>query len=194
VRIGHNIANFFLALVLILIIVSLLSKTLNFNPIYFALLIPFLIYKVYIKYVVNRFYLKSVDKLVENSTFIPLKIDDIVTSKVKKKIFTYFSMGAYIDEYYFTFFNQEYATNITVSTLGVKPPYYDKNLKSWKHKTIEVFLNKKLLDNKKSLKSTLNTSNLRSFSFRLHSFNLEKNYLYNYNEEIARRKLILGLT
>lgn len=194
IRIGYGIVFFLTAMLFIFLLLSLFSSRLNFNLKYLYGIIPIAAYSLYLYFFANSYYIKLVDKIVLNSKMMNLKIDEIFTSNVKKRTFNFFGMGASVDEYYFTFFNNELKKNITVSTLGKMPNYNNVNLEKWNHTYIDVFLEDSYFSGKSNnLTGYTKNKNIKTFRFKKNIYNLEDRYLYNYNESIAKSRMFEGI-
>ena len=185
IKIGYGSAFLFESLSIILLLISIFSDSLNFNPLFLYLIIPIIGYIIYIKLIAERHYNKLVNKEINSWKEINLKIDKIVTIEVQKRVFNYYGMGANINEYYITFFNKELSKHITISSIGHKPTY--DIVSKWNHRMITVFLNTENMSKKYRYNEKKKISNIKVFRFVKDRHNLETAYVQSVHEFIAKK-------
>tara|TARA_R110000751_G_scaffold280079_1_gene382561 strand:- start:838 stop:1518 length:681 start_codon:yes stop_codon:yes gene_type:complete len=193
-KIGFSMFLLFFGLIVLFILISLYSSTLNFKTSFLFYLVPLVLYYIYLKFFVKEYYKNLALKKTSGLKEFKLKIDKIVTDKVIKKKFTFYGQGAQLNEYYFTFFNNELSKNITVSTIKKKPSYFNLNLNTWKNSYIIIYLDETSLnDSNYKFNERLKMSSIKSYRFFKSPYNLEDQYLYNLIEDISDKNLIHGL-
>ncbi|QXP59338.1 hypothetical protein [Olleya sp. HaHaR_3_96] len=193
-QIGFGMFFLFFGLIVLFILLSIFSSTLNFKSTFVFYLIPLVLYFFYLFFFVKEYYKNLALKKASSLKEFKLKIDRIITDQVIEKKFTFYGQGAQLNEYYFTFFNNELSKNITVSTIQHKPPYFNLNLNTWKNSYIIIYLDEACLnkiDYKFNEKSKM--SSIKSYRFIKSPYNLEDRYLYNFIEDISNKNLIQGL-
>jgi len=193
-QIGFGMFYLFFGLIVLFILLSIFSSTLNFKSAFIFYLIPLILYYIYLKLFVKKYYKNLALKKASGLKEFKLKIDRIITNQVIEKNFTFYGQGAQLNEYYFTFFNNELSKNITVSTIQHKPPYFNLNLNTWKNSYITIYLDKANLNEKdEKFNEKSKMSSIKSYRFFKSPYNLEDQYLYSFIEDISNKNLFQGL-
>lgn len=191
IKIGYGISILIGCLLSILLFLTLFLDSFRFNYKLIYTIFPVILYLVYLRFIVQEYYNNLVEKEISSWQEIPLKIDKLITTTVQKRFFTYYGMGSHLYEYYFTFFNEEFSTHITISSIGHKPDY--DIISNWKSKMITVFTN--IEKNKKDyhFDKKKKISSIRVFRFEKMQFNLENTYHRSLHEFIAEKRKFEGL-
>jgi len=163
IKIGYGCGFLFGSLLLILLLISIFSNSLNFSFKFLYTIVPIIIYIIYIKIIVERYYNNLVNKEITNWQKTSLKIDKVITIEVQKRVFNYYGIGANVDEYYITFFNKKFSKHITISSIGYQPTY--SMISNWNHRMITVFLNMEDLHKKYKYNKKKKISNIKVFRF-----------------------------
>ena len=191
IKIGYGCSILIGSLILILVLISIFSNSLNFSFKLLYLIIPMILYMIYLKAIVEKHYIKLVSKEISSWQEISLKIDKVITSEVLKKVFNYYGMGANVYEYYITFFNEELAKHITISSIGYKPTY--DIISNWKNRMITVFMNTENIHKKYNYNEKKKISNVKIFRFVKDRHNLETTYKQSVHEFVANKRQLEGL-
>ncbi len=206
VRFGYGLTFILLLPYLVALLGFIFSeRSFDFSIHFFPILLPALIYYLYVRFVVKRYYAKRVKSIITSLEKKVIVVDEILSSKVDRVGFILGKNG--VCEYYFDIYNKEHNKYIRISSVDSEPSYHDTFIPNWKGNRIAIFVNSEdWNDCKKGVKPVkgkqksylaspppdfvADKNTLRVFKFNMGDYNLDDNYEYSINENIIRKENI----